>query len=292
MSEPSRWPLTPRATRVVLPRFLLAQLAAHPLARDIHPHAFGHYPRARGHRMARTQHDDLLVIWCTAGSGTLQTAAGTQAITAGTLVVLPPGMAHEYRSAAQHPWTIWWAHVGGNAVGELGSLLAPGGRTTVDIGPDAALLRDFDTLLAVRDTGFRLDTWLHASSLLKQLLLQAARLAARGDAADTAFSLPRVTAWMHAHLDRPVELAELARATSTLSMFQFARRFRAETGVAPIQYFIHLRMERACRLLDMSDAPVHLVARQLGYDDPYYFSRLFRRVIGMAPSDYRQLARG
>ncbi|MFP5441635.1 MAG: AraC family transcriptional regulator, partial [Gammaproteobacteria bacterium] len=38
--------------------------------------------------------------------------------------------------------------------------------------------------------------------------------------------------------------------------------------------------------------PVHRIARQLGYDDPYYFSRLFRKVIGVAPAEYRKLARG
>lgn len=293
MSTPSSWPLTADARRVALPRFLVAQLAAHPLARDLHPHAFGSYPRARGHRMQRSRHDDLLVIWCTAGAGTLAIAGSNpQRVTAGRLLVLPPGLAHEYAADARQPWTIHWAHLGGDAIAELVALLAPGGRHVVDIGLDTALLRDFNELLAIRDTGFRLDTWLHASSLLRQWLLRAAQLADRGDSTDTAFSLPRVTAWMHANRERNVELTELAQATSTLSLFQFARRFKAETGVAPIQYFIHLRMEHACRLLDMSETPVHRIARQLGYDDPYYFSRLFRKVIGVAPADYRKLARG
>lgn len=292
MSTPSSWPLGGDAQRVALPRFLIAQLAAHPLARDIHPHAFGRYPRARAHRMQRSRHDDLLVIWCTAGAGSLTVGDSTRRVTAGMLLVLPPGLAHAYAADAKQPWTIHWAHVGGDAVPELAALLAPGGRHAADIGVDPVLLRDFTALLAIRDTGFRLDTWLHASSLLKQWLLYAAQLAARGAANDAVFSLPRVTGWMHANLERNVELAELAQATSTLSLFQFARRFKAETGVAPIQYFIHLRMEQACRLLDMSEAPVHRIARQLGYDDPYYFSRLFRKVIGVAPADYRKLARG
>lgn len=293
MSAPSSWPLSGAAVRVTLPRFLVNQLAAHPLAADLHPHAFGHYPQARGHRMQRQRHDDLLVIWCSAGAGELHTAGHSQRVTPGTLLVLPPGLAHEYAADSTSPWTLYWAHVGGHAAGELANLLAPAGRTTVHVGLDPALRRDFTALLAIRDTGFRLDTWLYASSLLKQLLLHAGTLAARGSHSDDhAFALARVTAWMHANLERPVELAELAAATSSLSLFQFARRFKAETGVAPIQYFIHLRMEHGCRLLDLSDAPVHRIAKQLGYDDPYYFSRLFRQVIGVAPSDYRKLARG
>ncbi|MFZ5757482.1 MAG: helix-turn-helix domain-containing protein [Pseudomonadota bacterium] len=293
MSTPSAWPLGSDALRITLPRFLVAQLAAHPLAADVHPHAFGHYPRAQGHRMQRERHDDLLVIWCTAGSGSVSAGGDSNLrVGPGTLIVLPPGLAHRYAADRRQPWTLYWAHVGGHALPELAALLSPSGRVTVEIGLDANLLRDFTALLAVRDTGYRLDTWLHAGSLLKQWLLHAARLGARGPGDDTAFSLDRVTAWMHAHIEQPVELADMASATSSLSLFQFARRFKAETGVAPIQYFIHLRMEHACRLLDMSDAPVHRIARQLGYDDPYYFSRLFRKVIGVAPSDYRQQARG
>jgi len=51
-------------------------------------------------------------------------------------------------------------------------------------------------------------------------------------------------------------------------------------------------MALACRLLDRGDAEVRQVAEQLGYDDPYYFSRLFRKVVGMAPSHYRALHQG
>ena len=46
-------------------------------------------------------------------------------------------------------------------------------------------------------------------------------------------------------------------------------------------------MERACYLLDTYDQPVAEIARGLGYEDPYYFSRLFRKVMGMSPTRYR-----
>ena len=51
-------------------------------------------------------------------------------------------------------------------------------------------------------------------------------------------------------------------------------------------------MTHACRLLDQGNLKVRQVAEQLGYADPYYFSRLFKSVVGMAPSHYRALHRG
>lgn len=77
-----------------------------------------------------------------------------------------------------------------------------------------------------------------------------------------------------------------------LSRFLFAKTYRALTGRAPIQDFIQLKMAHACRLLDEGAASIGQVAQQLGYEDMYYFSRLFRQVVGMAPSHYRALHKG
>lgn len=293
MSQPSSWPLTAAAVRLVLPRFLVDQLAAHPLTRDLYPLALGHYPRARGHRMERDGHDDCLLLYCTAGQGWLETGGERASVGPGTLVVLPPGVAHRYGADPREPWTLWWCHCQGEALPALLEHLALGDRRTVDIGLHGSVISEFHALLAVRQTGFAPDAYVHAAAQLRALLTFFALLAHRaGETRGETLDVARVTAWLREHVEQPVELAELVAATSDLSVFHFARRFRAATGMAPIQYFIHLRMEHACRLLDMSDAPVHRIARQLGYDDPYYFSRLFRKVIGVAPSDYRKLARG
>ena len=100
-----------------------------------------------------------------------------------------------------------------------------------------------------------------------------------------------VQAVMRSHLHGSLNLDELA-AQFKLSRFHFAKTYRALTGHAPIQDFIQLKMAQACRLLDQGSLEVRQIAEQLGYDDPYYFSRLFRKVVGMAPSHYRALHQG
>ncbi|MCK2169525.1 helix-turn-helix domain-containing protein, partial [Thalassospira xiamenensis] len=56
----------------------------------------------------------------------------------------------------------------------------------------------------------------------------------------------------------------------------------------PMQAFQHLKITRACYLLDITDLSITQVAADLGYDDPYYFSRQFKKVMGVAPRDYRR----
>ena len=57
-------------------------------------------------------------------------------------------------------------------------------------------------------------------------------------------------------------------------------------------YFIELRMRLACRLLDLSDKPVKVVAIEAGYRDPYYFSRVFKKAMGLSPEKYRAIKKG
>ena len=68
--------------------------------------------------------------------------------------------------------------------------------------------------------------------------------------------------------------------------------FKGRMRCSPIDFFIRLRMNRAGRLLVESSLPVKDIAAQLGYDDPFYFSRLFKSVHAVAPTEYRTNCRG
>jgi len=98
-------------------------------------------------------------------------------------------------------------------------------------------------------------------------------------------------AYMLRHLDAPLQVATLA-ARANISPSHFFALFKRQIGCAPIDYFIRLRMQEACRLLDATRLSVKEVAAALGYDDPFYFSRIFKSVNQVAPSEYRLLKNG
>ena len=105
---------------------------------------------------------------------------------------------------------------------------------------------------------------------------------------EIAARINRSIAYMTEHLDQPLQVAALA-ALANISPSHFFTLFKRQTGSPPIDYFIRLRMERARQLLDSTASSVKEVAAILGYNDPFYFSRLFKAVNKVAPSDYRQL---
>jgi transcriptional regulator GlxA family with amidase domain len=103
-----------------------------------------------------------------------------------------------------------------------------------------------------------------------------------GDAA-----IVRCQTWLADNYQRPDIVAELVRY-SGLAKRTFDRRFRAATGYSPLAYIQALRIEEAKQMLETGSAPVETVAREVGYEDAASFRRLFQRLSGMTPGDYRR----
>lgn len=100
-------------------------------------------------------------------------------------------------------------------------------------------------------------------------------------------ALIRVTDRLQDFTTQTASLQELADLAG-LSRYHFCRAFKASAGLPPYQWQILKRIEKACSLLGATSLSVEEVAFSVGYDDPAYFSRLFRRETGFAPSDWRE----
>ncbi len=108
--------------------------------------------------------------------------------------------------------------------------------------------------------------------------------------ADSFQRIEQTVRYMSEHLDQPLQAAQLA-ALAHVSLSHYFALFKRCVGCAPIDFFIRLRMRRACQLLETTTLNVKEIAAALGYDDPFYFSRVFKLVNGIAPSDYRRSQR-
>lgn len=96
-----------------------------------------------------------------------------------------------------------------------------------------------------------------------------------------------VQRWIATHHAIAAPVEEM-RARSGLAARTFVRRFASATGYPPIAYVQRLRLEEAKRRLERTDASVEQVAWAVGYEDPAAFRRLFRRMVGITPGEYRR----
>ena len=85
----------------------------------------------------------------------------------------------------------------------------------------------------------------------------------------------------------PHPVAQLA-ARSGLPERSFKRRFRTATGYTPVAYVQALRIEEAKHMLEATQEAIDAIAHEVGYEDPAFFRRLFKRSTGVTPSDYRR----
>jgi AraC-like DNA-binding protein len=291
VNQTSNWPLPESGERILLPAVPVQEIAGNTLCSACYPLAVGYYPSARGHQMSRPQPQDYLVIYCVDGAATLEIDDSPRLVTRGDLLLLPPHQLHRYQADPKRPWTLYWMHLDGDDLAGLFRLLDPSSSRVIPIGLHEPLITDWRSLLNLLAGGSTPATLMHAGSLSRAMLTYVAMLASRPAAHRETLDVDAVHQLMQQRLDQRLTLAELVHAAGESSPWQFIRRYRAATGQTPMQAFLHRKIARACYLLEVSDLPVAEVASQFGFDDPYYFSRLFRKITGISPARYRQQGR-
>jgi transcriptional regulator GlxA family with amidase domain len=99
--------------------------------------------------------------------------------------------------------------------------------------------------------------------------------------------IARCQTWIAQHYDDSAPVAGMTQL-SGLAERSFARRFQQATGMAPLEYVHTLRLEEAKHLLESGMASIEAIANDVGYEDAGFFSRLFRRKVGLTPAQYRR----
>jgi AraC-like DNA-binding protein len=103
---------------------------------------------------------------------------------------------------------------------------------------------------------------------------------------ETRRTVRKVMAYIHEHYEEPLSREKMARYAG-VSVRHLTRCFCQEVGISPITYLNRYRIKQAKRLLDEGDKNVTEVAEAVGFSDGGYFSRVFRREVGISPRDYR-----
>lgn len=285
----------PGQRSAVLPRSVVAGWLDDDPLLALLPSDAGFYPQARWHFVERPEGSpQLVLIHCLQGEGWLEMGGARWRVQPGQAIAIPPGAAHAYGASGERPWTIYWVHMAGAQVGRVARMLGvDAGRPLFNPGFDPALPPLYEAMIAQLSRGYAaailLDASLTLGRLVARLCLDAAR--PEGGGVSVAGRIERALTLMEQNVDGRIRVAELA-ASASMSPSHFAALFRRKTGFAVLDYFVRLKMQRAGYLLDSTTLPIKVIAAQLGFDDPLYFSRSFRRVHNCSPSAYRSIPKG
>jgi AraC family transcriptional regulator of arabinose operon len=252
----------------------------------------GHFkvgPRYATYREHGTR--DWLLVYTVSGRGRYGHAGGDFLTRPGDLTLLKPGTPHDYGTASPPGrWEPLWAHFVPDP-DWLGWLdwpeAAPGLLHLALSGHELRprIERRFRELIRLNAGSTRLREAL-ARNALEEILLWGRLANPRRAAAEIDRRIRRALDFICEHFAEPLTVAAVA-AHCGLSPSRFAHLFRAQAGEPPQRYLEQQRLARARQLLEFTQEPVAEIARQAGFDNPFYFSLRFRRHAGHSPRNYR-----
>lgn len=156
--------------------------------------------------------------------------------------------------------------------------------------------RCFETIVTAWGTGEALGRF-QASVALLEIIDWVLRFAANSPSQNnTATSanrqrIDRTIAYVRKHIDQPMKAEELANVAGVSSRGLTAL-FRSMTGYPPLEYVRRLRVEHSKTLLTDVDISIKEIALKAGFEDQFHFSRVFHRIVGLSPTQYRHTAIG
>ncbi|ANI88343.1 AraC family transcriptional regulator [Arachidicoccus ginsenosidimutans] len=280
---------------IALPESVLADYKTrNPAIGGVHITHIGYFPHAEFHyRQRRHGISDDILIYCLRGRGWFKIGDREFEMQPNQYIITPATTESlTYGTYEDDPWTIYWVHFSGSQIGDFNqSFGISSNGLPKDIPLNKKGLEIWEEMYQSLEMGFSIENLRNANLCLNHFL---ATFFYPGKSvkkeADEGDYITQTIIYMKAMLHEKLTVEDMA-AKHNFSVSHFSTLFRKATGMPPIDYFIHLKVQRACQLLYDGKAKVKDVAESLGYDDPFYFSRLFKKYMKVSPEHYKSMHR-
>lgn len=283
---------------IVLPPFVVEELRKETLSKELFITDIGYYPQAKFHFRERTDKESrqYILIYCVEGEGWFALNNQKHIVRQFQFFILPKGHAHSYGSNADNPWTIYWLHFDG----EHAQFFAQGFDKPKDISPDLNSRIEeridlFDEIFSTLSKGYSKNNLIYATTSLFHFLGSMKFLGEYRENSKTPEknqkTIDVVVHYMKENIERKLTLHEIADHVG-FSSSRFSLLFQKETGHPPLKYFNQLKIQKACHYLDFTDMKINQISPKLGFEDAFYFTRMFTKIMGVSPTDYRAKKKG
>ncbi|OJU36583.1 MAG: AraC family transcriptional regulator [Bacteroidales bacterium 45-6] len=283
---------------VTVPLSIVQVLKTDFFGKDLHITHIGYYPQADLHYIERKTEEanQFVLIYCIDGEGWFEIDRKRQHVVGHQFFILPKGKAHKYGSSRQQPWTIYWMHFDG----EKASFFAKGFDKPTEISPNShsriqERIQLFEEIFNTLSKNLTMNNIYYSITSLFHFL---GSMKFRGEYCDSIELVSKkkdqvdeLIHYMHENIEQQLTLDQLAKL-SGLSASHLSLLFQRKTSCSPLQYLKHLRIQKACQLLDYTDMKIIQISPKVGFGDALYFTRIFKKETGLSPKEYRSLKKG
>lgn len=281
---------------LIIPQTIMDKITLHPLIQSLYLTDIGFFPKAQYHHRQRLGGcPQAILILCIAGEGVVETPNKRFKLLPNQFIIIPAHTTHCYHADLINPWSIHWLHFNGSEMDAFSELFRTSDDCVMTLTPDMVhrIVSEFDDLYQILTRGYSNYLMIHLSSTLRHLLtslcLDEGQI--NGQRLTNHNYIDICINEMKKKIAQPLTLDQLAEVVA-LSKNYLVYLFHKKTGYSPVDYFIHLKIQLACQYLDTSNFSIKEIGQKVGYQDPYYFSRTFKKIMQRSPKQYRQLSKG
>lgn len=249
----------------------------------------GYYPKARHHYMERVQGaEQHILIYCHDGKGNAIIRNKEYSMQSDDFIIIPSGMPHSYTADEKDPWSIYWIHFKGVIANKIASNIEKRNGLRCAIRFKERTITLFNEIYAQLEKGYSRDNLICANMCLSHFFstflfndkYDISGKLSNKDMVDLAID------FLSKHTASVLSLEDIASEVN-LSPSHLSYLFKKKTGFSPMEYFNHLKVQMACQYLLFTKLRIKEISQEVGIEDQYYFSRMFRKVMGMSPNEYR-----
>lgn len=234
--------------------------------------------------------NEYQILYIVEGSGTLVTAsAGKTEIQEGDVFLIYPGEWHTYFPKHETGWKEYWIGFSGvNIDSRVQSGFFSKETPLYRIGYNETMVELFNEAIKTAQRQEK-----HFQQLLAGIVNYMLGLIFTIDGNKKLKGsmnreiVEKARQYMHENIESNIEIPAIAEYLN-ISYSSFRHIFKQYTGIAPSQYYLNLKIQRAKDMLRSTTAPIKEISYQLHFDTPEYFTKLFKIKTGMTPSQFRE----
>ena len=257
---------------------------------DLSLYYFGTQECTKGHSFGPAMKEHFKIHYIHKGKGIYKVGEKTYPLGQNQGFLICPNTLSYYAADSEAPWTYSWIGFNGlNAEGLLWKAGLSVDQPIFTYDRDDAIAKCLEEMVEAntneKSRELRLQCLLY--TFLANLLDNSEGRQSRGKALNVKNEyIAKVIEFVRINYSNKISVSELADSVH-LNKKYLTSIFKDEMGVPILEYIINYRINKACDLMKDTRLSIGDIARSVGYDDPFLFSRMFKKVKGASPRQYR-----
>ncbi|MFS4416937.1 AraC family transcriptional regulator [Maribacter sp. 2307ULW6-5] len=278
---------------IVLPKAVKKRLKSNPITSPFYVTDIGYYPNAMNHRRLRKEGaQEYIFIYCTKGLGFLSIKNTPHKVGPNQFFIIPAKTRHEYWTENNDPWSIYWMHFNGTTAQSIYERYEHGKNKNGLTPFESGRIHLFNQIYKLFESDYAAAAMEYANMLAQGFL--GSFVYAQLEESETSRSannvVDQIIAFIGQNLDKSFKAEQISEKFHYSPSYLYTI-FKKRTGYSLVHFINLKKVQRACEYLKYSELSIKEIGYHLGFQDPLYFSRLFKKFMGMSPRDYKRQQR-